>query len=80
MQGWRIHDLRRTCRTGLAALNVPEIVSEKVLNHQKKSLAAVYNRHEYSNEKRDALNRWAQHVMDIVVPPPENVMPIRESA
>ena len=80
VRGWRIHDLRRTCRTGMAAEGVPEIVSEKVLNHQKKSLATVYNRHKYSKEKRDALNRWAQRVMNIVSPPPENVLPIRESA
>jgi integrase len=76
---WRLHDLRRTARTGLAALGVPEIVSEKVLNHQKKSLVSVYNRHDYLVEKRDALDRWARRVTEIVGPPPENVVPMRSA-
>ena len=74
VNGWRLHDLRRTCRTGLAALNVPEIVSEKLLNHQQDKLVQTYNRHAYLEEKRDALNRWSRHVMGIITPPPENIL------
>ncbi len=77
---WRLHDLRRTCRTGLAALGVPEIVCERVLNHQPRGLVKTYNRHEYLNEKRDALARWARRVQEIVSPPPANVVPMEKRA
>ena len=57
---WRLHDLRRTARTGLAELGVPQIVAEKVLNHSERNLLVkTYDRHEYSVEKADALARWS---------------------
>jgi integrase len=71
---WRLHDLRRTCRTGLAALNVPEIVSEKLLNHQTDKLVQTYNRHDYLEEKRAALDRWARQVMNAISRPSENII------
>ena len=75
---WRLHDLRRTARTGLAELGVPQIVAEKVLNHaERNQLVKTYDRHEYADEKRDALERWARHVRDIIEPPPENVVRMR---
>ena len=74
IENWWIHDLRRTCRTGMARLGVPEIVSERVLNHQAQGLTKVYNLHEYLTEKADALARWAQEVQNIVEPPPENLI------
>ena len=77
IENWRVHDLRRTCRTGLARLGVPEVVSERVLNHQAQGLAKVYNQHEYLAEKRDALTQWAQEVRNIVEPPPDNVVKLK---
>ena len=74
IKNWRVHDLRRTCRTGMARLGVPEIVSERVLNHQAQGLTKIYNLHEYLPEKRDALARWAQEVQNITEPPPENLI------
>jgi integrase len=62
---WRIHDLRRTCATGLARLGVPIHVTEKILNHASGTItgiAAVYNRHSYANECREALELWAIEV------------------
>ena len=53
---------------------MPEIVSERVLGHGPRGLVGVYNRHEYLAEKRDALDRWAGELRDIVTPPPENVV------
>ena len=78
IENWRIHDLRRTCRTGMARLGVPEIVSERVLNHLPQGLAKVYNVHEYLDEKRSALSRWAQEVQNITEPPPANVVKLKE--
>ena len=77
---WRLHDLRRSCRTGLASLGVPEIVSEKVLAHYPRGISKVYNVHDYADEKRDALARWAQRVQNIVSPPPANVVRFEERA
>ncbi len=74
IENWWVHDLRRTCRTGMARLSVPEIVSERVLNHQAQGLTKIYNLHEYLDEKRDALSRWAQEVQNITEPPPENLI------
>jgi integrase len=59
----RLHDLRRTLRTGLAELNVSFEVAERVLNHAVPGLQAVYNRHSYAAEKRAALALWAEHVL-----------------
>ena len=58
----------------MARLGVPEIVSERVLNHLPQGLGKIYNVHEYLDEKADALARWAQEVANIVEPPPDNVV------
>ena len=64
--GWTIHDLRRTVRTGLSRLGVASDIAERVLGHVIPGVRAVYDRHEYLNEKRDALERWAAHVAKVV--------------
>jgi integrase len=60
MAPFRPHDLRRTCRTGLAALAVPEHVAEQVIGHKLQGMLAVYNQHDYLDERRDALNLWGE--------------------
>ena len=77
IENWRVHDLRRTCRTGMASLGVPEIVSERILNHLPQGLTKTYNKYEYLDEKRDALARWAQEVQNIIKPPPQNVVKLK---
>lgn len=62
---WTVHDLRRTVASGLAKLGTDLAVIEKVLNHVSGSFAGivgVYQRHEFSEEKRAALQQWADHV------------------
>jgi integrase len=66
---WRLHDLRRTCVSGMARLGVPPHVADKILNHQTGTIsgvAAVYQRHEFLAERREALERWGAHVAKIV--------------
>jgi len=66
---WRIHDLRRTVASGMARLGVPLPVIEKVLSHTSGSfggIAGVYQRHEFAEEKRNALEAWGKHVMVLV--------------
>jgi integrase len=57
-----LHDLRRTCRTGLARLKVPPHVAERVLGHAQGRIAATYDVHSYLDEKRAALEAWAVHL------------------
>jgi integrase len=62
---WVIHDLRRTVVTGMAALGVAPHVADKVLNHQTGTIsgvAAVYQRHEFLVERKEALLAWGQHL------------------
>jgi integrase len=67
--GWRLHDLRRTCVSGMARLGVAPHVADKILNHQSGTIsgvAAVYQRHEFLAERRVALNLWGAHVSQIL--------------
>jgi integrase len=56
---WVTHDVRRTVRTGLASLNVPDTVAEMVIGHGRKGLQRVYDLHTYEPEMREALEKWA---------------------
>jgi integrase len=69
LSGWRIHDLRRTSVTGMAEIGIQPHVIEAVVNHvsgHKGGVAGIYNRAGYAAEKRDALQRWADHVEEII--------------
>jgi integrase len=77
---WRLHDLRRTATTGMARLNIPPHVVEKLLNHSSgtiRGVAAVYNRFEYLEERRAALEAWGRYVGNLVLPTAENVVELR---
>ena len=67
--GWRLHDLRRTIVSGMARLGVPPHVADKILNHQAGTIsgvAAVYQRHDFLLERKEALDRWGTHVIQII--------------
>jgi integrase len=66
---FRLHDLRRTAASGMAALGISLPVIEKVLNHVSGSfggIVSVYQKHEYTAEKAEALARWARHISGLV--------------
>ncbi|WP_296164701.1 site-specific integrase [uncultured Brevundimonas sp.] len=66
-----LHDLRRTMATGLQRLGVRLEVTEAVLNHvagTRGGLVGVYQRHEFLDEKRHALDAWAAEVERIANP------------
>jgi len=68
-EDWRFHDLRRTAATNLAMLRVPPHIIEAVLNHKSgivSGVAAIYNRHAYVDEKREALELWARRVVELM--------------
>jgi len=69
VDAWRLHDIRRTVATGLQRLGVRFEVTEAVLNHvsgSKGGVAGVYQRHDWADEKRSALEAWAGHVEQLM--------------
>ena len=65
VNGWRLHDVRRTCVSGMARLGVAPHVADKILNHQSGTIsgvAAVYQRHDFLAERQAALDLWGAHI------------------
>lgn len=62
---WTPHDLRRTLATGLGSLGCTDEIINEVLNHKKKGVIGVYNRHRYDMEKRRWLIAWAWYLRKI---------------
>jgi integrase len=68
---WRVHDLRRTVATGLQRLGVRFEVTEAVLNHvggSRAGVAGIYQRHDWKDEKRAALEAWGRHIAALLNP------------
>jgi integrase len=62
IEHFTVHDLRRTARTHLAGLGVPPHIAEKCLNHKLKGIEGRYDRYDYFEERKAALNKWADLV------------------
>ncbi|GEO19352.1 integrase [Microvirga aerophila] len=65
VSAWTLHDLRRTVVSGMARLGIAPHVADKILNHQSGTIsgvAAVYQRHEFLDQRRQALDVWATFV------------------
>jgi integrase len=60
------HDLRRTVASGMGAIGVQRFHISKVLNHADDSVTARYDRHDYLDEKREALDLWAEHLQAVI--------------
>lgn len=73
-----IHDFRRTARTHLAALGVDPHIAERCLNHKLKGVEGIYNRHDYFDERKKALNEWARLLAALEDGRPDyNVIPLK---
>ena len=69
LSDWTVHDIRRSVASGMARIGISLPVIEKVLNHVSGSFAGVagiYQRHDFAEEKRAALDAWGKHVAAIV--------------
>jgi len=71
------HDIRRSVRTHLSALRISEEVREAVLAHVRPGIKGIYDRHQYLDEKREALTLWNARLRSIVEPAPANVVALR---
>jgi integrase len=69
LEDWVNHDIRRSVRSNLSRLKVPEAVGEAVLAHARPGITKVYNLHQYTDEKREALELWAALLREIIAPP-----------
>ncbi|MDB4409319.1 tyrosine-type recombinase/integrase [Gammaproteobacteria bacterium] len=66
------HDFRRTLRTQMDNLGVEPHIAEKCLNHSLGRIEKTYNRNTLLNQRREALQKWADWV-DLVVTDREKV-------
>ena len=66
MPRWTLHDLRRTARTLMSRAKVPADYAERVLGHVIGGIRETYDRYEYLDEKREALEKLAGEVKRIV--------------
>ena len=69
----RVHDLRRPARSLLARAGVRPDVGERVMGHAIQGVEGVYDRHQYRNEKAQALRKLAG-LIERIVEPAENVV------
>ena len=75
MAPWQLRDLRRTVETRLASLGVAQEIINRTLNHAQGPITTTYNRYEYLEEKRAALQKWGDELDRIVgAPAPSNVV------
>jgi integrase len=74
MPHWTLHDLRRTARSLMSRAGVQSDIAERVLNHVLHGVRGVYDRHSYSDEKRQALEKLAGLLGQILNPPHGNVV------
>jgi hypothetical protein len=65
---WQNHDLRRVVRSGLSRLRITEEAREAVLAHARPGIKGTYDIHDYFDEKREALEAWADRLRSIVEP------------
>lgn len=65
---YTLHDARRYFSSTMARMKVPQEVTEKLLAHKTGKLtpiAAVYNRHQYLDEMREALEKYHAHLREV---------------
>jgi integrase len=59
---FKLHDLRKTFRTGLDRLGVDVDIGAICINHSRRGLEAIYNQNSAPSEMRDAFIKWAKHI------------------
>jgi integrase len=69
IEPWILHDLRRSAATGMARLKIAPHVLDRVLNHTSgtiRGVARIYNRFEYYDERKAAIEAWGRAIEAIV--------------
>jgi integrase len=80
---WRVHDLRRTCATGMENLGIDTRVVETALNHVsgvKAGIVGIYQRAEHREAVKRAFEIWGAHVASVTdCPRPSNVVQLKRA-
>ena len=76
VNGWVVHDLRRTARSLISRAGIPTDHGERCLGHVIGGVRGVYDRYEYLEEKRRAFEALAAQI-DLIIHPRDNVVGIR---
>lgn len=66
---WVTHDIRRSVASGMARIGVLVPVVEKILDHRSgtfRGIVGTYQRHSFLPEMSIALQKWADHIEDLV--------------
>jgi integrase len=69
IKSWRLHDLRRTCASGMQKLGTPVHVVERALNHVSgvfRGIAGTYQVDPLQAEVTIAMQKWGDHVARLV--------------
>jgi integrase len=69
------HDFRRTAASKMTGMGIPRLTVKKILNHVEQEITAVYDRHSYDPEKREALEAWAKRLMAAITETPAEQKP-----
>ncbi len=60
------HDLRRTAATHMTEMGISRLVVSKILNHADSNITAIYDRHSYDSEKKNALEAWGKKLKQMI--------------
>jgi integrase len=82
VKGYSLHDLRRCARSLLSRASVQPHIAERVLGHTIGGIEGIYDRHLFTDEKANALERLANLIESIVSDTPSgtNVLPMHPPA
>jgi integrase len=78
MPHWTLHDLRRTARSLMSRAGVPADHAERTIGHTIAGVRSVYDRHEYLDEKKKALEALYKLIAQILKPPAKDVAVLSE--
>lgn len=82
IENFTLHDFRATMRTHMSskALGIDPFVAERCLNHKIPGMAGVYDRGDYFEERKEALELWAAFLTTCENGEKWNVTPIRKAS
>lgn len=67
---FRPHDLRRTVTTHMSKLGIRPEVAAKIRNSKEKlgggPVGRIYDRYDYMEERVEAMNKWSDHLQEIL--------------
>lgn len=82
LEPWRLHDLRRSMATHMQRLRISgdviEACENRLAGRSKSGIARVYQRHDYGDEKREAMDKWGGFLAALLVDA-DNVVPLAKS-